>query len=518
MGLVQFDLAVIGGGINGVGIARDAAGRGLRVLLVEQGNLGAATSSASSKLIHGGLRYLEHGDLRLVREALREREVLQRIAPHLVWPLQFFLPLGVQRRPAWMIRAGLLLYDLLAGSRTLPRSSRVDLADVPEGDALKPQHRIGYAYWDCWGDDARLVIANELDARQRGVLSCLRTRCVRATPATGGWRLQLLACGERRPDVWARAVVNATGPWAGQFLDECTPIRSASRVRLVKGSHLVVDRSPGPRALILQHDDGRIVFVLPFEGRYTLIGTTDVAVSDLASPTISTEEADYLLAVVNRYFVRPVSHSEVLWSYAGVRPLFDDGSANPSAVTRDYKLQLDRAPGGAPMLSVFGGKLTTYRKLAEQVVDTVAPGLPVRRGAWTATVPLPGGDMGEGGFEGGLARALARHPELPREWVEGIVRRHGARADALLAGSRSASDLGEHFGAGLTAREVDVLLREEHALDAEDVLWRHTKAGLHLDHAQRQRVADYVEAQQTARDGQAAGAAPESAVVTARSV
>jgi glycerol-3-phosphate dehydrogenase len=517
MALMQFDLAVVGGGINGAGIARDAAGRGLRVLLCEQGNLAAATSSASSKLIHGGLRYLEHGDLRLVREALREREVLLRIAPHLVWPLQFVLPLGLTRRPAWMIRAGLLLYDRLAGSRVLPHSSRVDLSGSPEGDALKPQHRRGYAYWDCWGDDARLVIANELDARERGTLSCLRTRCVRASPASGGWQLQLVACGERRPDVWARAVVNATGPWVGAFLAECTPIRSASRVRLVQGSHVVIDRVPGPRALILPHDDGRIVFVLPFEGRYTLIGTTDVPVPGAASPTVSSDEVEYLLAVVNRYVARPVSPSEVVWRYAGVRPLFDDGSANPSAVTRDYRLQLDRGANGAPMLSVFGGKLTTFRKLAEQAVDMLAPDLPVQRGAWTATAPLPGGAMGEGGFEAGVEQAVARHPQLPREWVQGIVRRHGSRAARILDGAHGAAALGEHFGAGLTAREVELLLREEHALDADDVLWRHTKAGLHLGEAQRQRVAEYVEAHQVDRAA-ASSDPPHAAVVTARTV
>ena len=264
MGVMEFDLAVIGGGINGAGIARDAAGRGLRVLLCEQGSLGAATSSASSKLIHGGLRYLEHGDLRLVREALHEREVLMRIAPHLVRPLQFFLPLGMPRRPGWKIRAGLKLYDWLAGATTLPRSGPLDLAGAQEGAALKPQHRRGLTYWDCWGDDTRLVVANEQDARARGALSLLWTRCERAVPARQGWLLKLAAFGEPHLQVWARAVVNATGPWAAQFLSACTPIRSTTRVRLVKGSHFVVDRVPGERALLLQHADGRVVFVLPF--------------------------------------------------------------------------------------------------------------------------------------------------------------------------------------------------------------------------------------------------------------
>ena len=322
MGVMEFDLAVIGGGINGAGIARDAAGRGLRVLLCEQGSLGAATSSASSKLIHGGLRYLEHGDLRLVREALHEREVLMRIAPHLVRPLQFFLPLGMPRRPGWKIRAGLKLYDWLAGATTLPRSGPLDLSGAQEGMALKPRYRRGLTYWDCWGDDTRLVVANEQDARSRGALSFLWTRCERAVPSRQGWLLKLAAFGEPHLQVWARAVVNATGPWAAQFLSACTPIRSTTRVRLVKGSHFVVDRVPGERALLLQHADGRVVFVLPFEGRFTLIGTTDVPVDDPAQPlAMSDDEASYLCDAANRYLASPVAPADVIWSFAGVRPV-----------------------------------------------------------------------------------------------------------------------------------------------------------------------------------------------------
>jgi glycerol-3-phosphate dehydrogenase len=491
---MEFDLVVVGGGINGAGIARDAAGRGLRVLLCEQGNLGAATSSASSKLIHGGLRYLEHGDVRLVREALRERETLLRIAPHLVRPLQFFLPLGMPRRPAWKIRAGLMLYDWLAGSRSLPASSRVDLSATSEGRDLKPQYRRGFAYWDCWGDDVGLVAANELDARERGALSYLWTRCTGATASGQGWLLKLSAFGEQRPHVWARAVVNATGPWVAQFLSECTPIRSHARARLVKGSHLVLDRAPaGERALILQHDDGRVVFVLPLERRFTLIGTTDVPVSDPSGPNaISDDEAAYLCGAVNRYLDKPVHPSDAVWTYAGVRALYDDGKADPSAVTRDYRLQLDHAPNGAPMLSVFGGKLTTYRRLAEQAVDRLAPYLSSQRGAWTATEPLPGGAMGGIGYDGYLLQMMSRHPRLPADWIEGIVRRHGSLAERILAEVSGPGDLGVHFGAGLTAREVDFLLRFEHAMDADDVLWRRTKAGLQMSATQRAALEAYV--------------------------
>jgi glycerol-3-phosphate dehydrogenase len=498
---MEFDLVVVGGGINGTGIARDAAGRGLRVLLCEQGTLGAATSSASSKLIHGGLRYLEHGGVRLVREALREREVLMRIAPHLVRPLQFFLPLGMPRRPAWKIRAGLMLYDWLAGSRTLPPSSRVDLSAAAEGLDLKPEYRRGFAYWDCWGEDARLVAANELDARERGALSFLWTRCTRVTPSGTGWLLKLEAFGEQRPQVFARAVVNATGPWVAQFLSEATPIRSKARVRLVKGSHLVVDGvRAGGRALLLQHDDGRVVFVLPFERRFTLIGTTDVPVADLArAPALSSEEASYLCEVVNRYLAKPVEPGDAVWSYSGVRPLFDDGKSDPSAITRDYRLQLDHAPNGAPLLSVFGGKLTTYRRLAEQVMDRLAPHLPVRRGAWTAGEPLPGGALGGLRYDDYRLRMLERYRGLPAEWVEGIVRRHGSRAELILGDACSAGDLGQQFGADLTAREVDFLLRHEHAMDAEDVLWRRTKAALELTAAQRHALEAYVDAFNTAQ-------------------
>jgi glycerol-3-phosphate dehydrogenase len=416
-----------------------------------------------------------------------------RIAPHLVRPLQFFLPLGMPRRPAWKIRAGLLLYDWLAGSALLPASSRLDLSGTAQGAVLKPEHRRGFAYWDCWGDDTRLVAANEIDARERGATTFSSTRCLKAIPTGSGWLLTLASSRGAPPEVFARAVVNATGPWVVQFLSDCTPIRSRTRVRLVKGSHFVIDRAPGERALILQHDDGRIVFVLPFERRYTLIGTTDVPVPDVAQPpALTPAEADYLCSVVNRYLARSVSPQDAVWSYAGVRALYDDGTANPSAVTRDYHLQIDRATNGAPILSVFGGKLTTYRRLAEQVVDRLAPLLGVRRGAWTAGAALPGGDMGEERFEGCLARMRGRHPGIPSEWIEGMVRRHGSRAEAILRDAQSPAALGHHFGAGLTAREIDYLLQQELAQDADDVLWRRTKTGLHLDATARTAVGAYV--------------------------
>ena len=482
MDRTDFDLAVIGAGINGAGIARDAAGRGLRVLLCDQGDIAGATSSASSKLIHGGLRYLEHGDLRLVREALRERAILLRIAPHLVRPLQFFLPLGPRSRARWKLRAGLALYDWLAGDRRLKGSAWLELSHSADGALLKPEFRRGLCYWDAWGDDARLVLANARDAEQRGAAILTRTRCARVARSGRGWMLELQSADAQSTAGFARAVINATGPWADRFLHECASIRSRGSLRLVKGSHIVLRRSlPVDRALILQNEDRRVVFVLPFETDFTLIGTTDVPFTgDPGQVSISDDEIQYLCRAASRYLSQPVSAEQVVWTYSGVRGLYDDRRPSPSAVTRDYTLQLECAENGAPLLSVFGGKLTTYRKLAEQAVDKLAPLLNMARGSWTATHALPGGDLGGVDFESWSRTLVDRYPSLPPEWVRAIARRHGSLATHVLADAHTEDDLGIHFGAGLTAREIDYLIECEWAQDPQDILWRRSKLGLRL--------------------------------------
>jgi len=492
----EIDLLVVGGGIHGAGIARDAAGRGLRVVLAERGDLAGATSAASSKLAHGGLRYLEHGDFRLVREALHEREVLMRIAPHLVRPLPFFLPAAGQVRPGWQIRAGLFLYDLLAGRSTLPRSRTLDLSRSPEGGLLKPEYRRGFCYFDGWLDDARLVVANALDAFRRGALVLTRTRCQQLVPVGQGWQARLVGTDGAEHEVSARAVVNATGPWVEAFLRECTPIRSQSRARLIKGSHLVVRlRLPGGRALLLQNEDRRVVFVIPFDDGLALIGTTDVPLQDAQGPVETSDaEIEYLCRAATRYLAEPVRPEQIVRTFAGVRALYDDGSANPSEITRDYFLQVDAADNGAPILSVFGGKLTTYRRLAEASLDKLAMILPSRKPRWTASQSLPGGDFAGERFERWSEALVARYPDIPSEWIRALTHRHGALATAVLDDARVQADLGTHFGGGLTQAEIDYLVRNEWAREPEDVLWRRTKAGLGMDDVQRQAVAQYLSA------------------------
>jgi glycerol-3-phosphate dehydrogenase len=496
---LDVDLLVVGGGIHGAAVARDAAGRGLRVLLVEQGDLAGATSSASSKLAHGGLRYLELGDFRLVREALRERQTLMRAAAHLVRPAQFFLPAAASMRPVWQLRAGLALYDWLGGSRGLPRSRALDLSDSPDGRLLQPQYRRGFCYYDGLADDARLVLANALDAAARGALVMTRTRCVRATPMQNRWSVELLLATGARLEPTARAIVNATGPWVGQFLAQGTPIRTPLRVRLIKGSHLVVRRAiPGERALLLQNDDRRVVFVIPFEGEFALVGTTDVPLPEdmplsgnPGAASISAEEVEYLRRAVNRYFAQALTERDIVWTFSGVRALRDDGRRDPSRVRRDYALRLDHAPNGAPILSICGGKLTTHRRLAEKALLKLAATFRSLPAAWTAGVMLPGGDLG-GVDPMRYAECLrARYPGLPAEVVNGIARRHGALAETVLGAARRPEDLGVDFGGGLTAREVEYFFRREWAHDPDDVLWLRTKAGLHLSEVQSRALAQY---------------------------
>ncbi len=491
-----YDLLIVGAGINGAGIARDAAGRGLRVLLVEQGDIASATSSWSTKLVHGGLRYLEHYEFRLVRESLAEREVLLRAAPHLVQPLAFVLPHEPHLRPAWMIRAGLFLYDHLGHRERLPASFGVDLAHSTWGAGLKSRFHRGFVYSDARVDDARLVVANVLAAHAAGAHVRVRTRLDSARREGTLWRARLVEAGGSRRDVEARVIVNAAGPWVKRVRDAITTAPARENVRHVKGSHIVVPRiHPEDHAYILQNADKRIVFVIPYQERFSLIGTTDVAVEEYEAPHIDDDEVDYLLALANTYLARPLARSDVVWTFSGVRPLYDDGAEDPSAITRDYVLKLDRAAegAGAPALSIFGGKLTTYRKLAEHALSELRPFFPDMKPSWTAGAVLPGGDLPDADLGAFLADTARRYAFLPGEAVRGIFRRHGTRGFDLLADVRRASDLGRHFGEGLTALEIDYLLQHEWATSAEDVLWRRTKAGLGMTGAQRNAVTAYVE-------------------------
>lgn len=490
------DLLIIGGGINGVGVARDAAGRGLRVALCEQGDLGGATSSSSSKLIHGGLRYLEHFEFRLVREALAEREVLLGIAPHIVRPMRFIMPHVPELRPAWMIRVGLFLYDRLSPRVTLPASRLVDIRAESCGAAIKPEFQRGFAYSDCWVDDARLVVLNAMDAFDRGATILPRTRFVSAIPEGGVWRARLEDAVHGQPtELRARALVNATGPWLATALERIPGAEERHRIRLVKGSHIVVPRLyPGDDALILQNDDQRVVFVIPFEDVFSLIGTTDVNISgDPRSATISDEEVDYLCRAVNRYLVRPCRAQDIVWSFTGVRPLFDDGATAAAEISRDYALELDTRGGRPPMLSVYGGKLTTYRKLAESALAMLGPHLSSPAPPWTTHAPLPGGTLPEGGIDALLRGLRSDYPALNGALLEALVRRHGSLATEVLANTSGGTDTGMHFGADLHAFEVDYFVRREWARCAEDVLWRRTKSGLRLDATAAGALARYLE-------------------------
>lgn len=485
-----FDLAVIGGGINGAGIARDAAGRGARVLLLERGDLAQGTSSASTKLIHGGLRYLEHYEFALVREALSERERLWAIAPHIIWPLRFVLPHRRGLRPRWLIRLGLFLYDHIGGRRDLPPTASVDLRSHPAGKPLKPGFRHAYVYSDGWVDDARLVVLNARDAADRG--ATIRTRCPVSALAREGGLWAIDAGGER---FHARAVVNAAGPGVLDLLGRAD-LPARKKMRLVRGSHIVVRRLfEHAFAYFFQLPDGRIFFAIPYERDFTLIGTTDrdhTAGLDDVRP--SDEEIDYLCAGASEYFEQAVTPADIVWTYSGVRPLIDDGSGRPEAATRGYSFDLDGGSGQAPLLSVFGGKITTYRHLAAEAVERLKPHLPALKGGdWTAGKPLPGGDFPKQGAAA-VARALAaRYPFLEPAWVDRLVKAYGTEAARILADARALDDLGQHFGHGLTAREVDHLTTREWARTAEDVLWRRTKLGLRFAPEQIAALTRYLE-------------------------
>lgn len=488
-----YDLVVVGGGINGAGIARDASGRGLKVLLVERDDLASHTSSWSSKLIHGGLRYLEYYEFRLVREALIEREVLLKAAPHIIWPLTFVLPHSPVQRPAWLVRLGLFLYDHLGGRETLPGSSGVNLsAPGPFGDPLQDWVTKGFTYSDCWVMDSRLVVLNALDAEAHGATVLTRTACISAARVGDRWRVELedTLRGERLT-VEARALVNAAGPWVSRFLEDGLGHDTATkRVRLIKGSHIVVPKlHEGKHPYILQNVDKRIVFVIPYEDDYSLIGTTDVEYEgDPRHVEITPEEIDYLCEVVNRYFKHQVKAGDIVWSYAGVRPLFDDASGNASAVTRDYVFDLEGGKGVPPLLSIFGGKITTYRKLAEHALERLAPLLDCHAGAWTENAALPGGDLPDADFDRFLDGFRAAHPWLPGPLATRLARAYGSRAEMIVEGRNGLNDLGQNLGGDLYEAELDYLVSKEWALAPEDVLWRRSKLGLHLDAAATARV------------------------------
>jgi glycerol-3-phosphate dehydrogenase len=482
----EFDLAIIGGGVNGCGIARDAAGRGLSVFLCEMNDLASGTSSWSTKLVHGGLRYLEYYEFRLVREALIEREVLWRIAPHIIHPLRFVLPHHAGLRPAWLLRLGLFLYDHLGGRKLLPPTKTLDLRTDMTGRPLAPNRFTkGFEYSDCAVDDARLVVLNARDAAERGAEIRTRTSAVEARQRDGRWQITVedKVTGVRST-ISARVLINAAGPWVHELLAGTVGVNARANVRLVQGSHIVVPKLyDHDRAYMLQNADGRIVFTIPYQDDYTLIGTTDRDYDgDPAAAKATQEEIDYLCASVSEYFAKPVKPSDVVWTYSGVRPLYDDGASEAKAATRDYVFELDAREGAAPVLSVFGGKITTYRKLSEEALERIAPYLPKieASGSWTGSVALPGGEFDVQRLDALIASLQSRYSFLSKVHATRLARAYGTRATKLLGDASTLVDLGQNFGATLTAVEVRYLIAQEWALTAEDIVWRRSKLGLRL--------------------------------------
>ena len=489
----MIDLFVIGGGINGAGMARDAAGRGLKVVLCEKDDLAEGTSSRSGKLVHGGLRYLEYYEFRLVREALIEREVLMRAAPHIIWPMRFVLPHSPQDRPAWLVRLGLFLYDNLGGRQKLPGTRTLDLRRDPEGAPLLDRYHKGFEYSDCWVDDARLVVLTALDAAERGAEILTRSPCVSARREGGAWTVQTRESATGRMRTFrARCVANCAGPWVSEVIENVAHSTSTRHVRLVKGSHVIVPKWwAGANAYLIQNHDRRVIFVNPYEGDLALIGTTDIAYEGRAGDVAADEaEIDYLIAVVNRYFKEKLRRSDVLHSFSGVRPLFDDGRGNPSAVTRDYVFDLDDSHG-APLLNVFGGKITTFRELAERGMHRLKGVFPKMGPDWTADAPLPGGEIANADYETYAELLRELHPWMPRRLVHHYGRLYGARTKHVVAGAMGMEDLGRHFGGLLYEAEARYLVAKEWARTPEDILWRRTKHHLHLTEGQRAAFADW---------------------------
>ncbi|WP_152045838.1 glycerol-3-phosphate dehydrogenase [Aureimonas psammosilenae] len=490
-----FDILVVGGGVNGVGIARDAVGRGLKTVLCEKDDLAQGTSSRSGKLVHGGLRYLEYYEFRLVREALTEREVLMDAAPHIIWPMRFVLPHSPEQRPAWLVRLGLFLYDHLGGRRKLPGTRSLNLLTAPEGEAIKQQYSRAFEYSDCWVDDARLVVLNALDAKERGATILPRTAATSIRREDGLWIATLTAKDGTTRTVWARAVVNAAGPWVENIVRNVARQNSTKRVRLVKGSHIVTKKFwEGNQAYLFQNTDKRVIFVNPYQGDLTLIGTTDIPYDgDADDVAVEGSEIDYLLKAVNRYTKTQLKPEDVLYSFSGVRPLLEDDADNPSAVTRDYVFEIDDVGGKAPMLSIYGGKITTYRELAERGLDRMEGYFPEMKKAWTARVPLPGGDMPGADFDRFERDLRSRHPFLPPEIAHHYARLYGTRTERLLGGAKDMAGLGRHFGGRLYEAEVRYLMVEEWAQTPEDVLYRRTKQHLHMTQAEIEAFEDWMD-------------------------
>ena len=484
-----YDLLVIGGGINGVGIARDAAGRGAKVLLVEKDDLASHTSSASTKLVHGGLRYLEHYEFRLVRESLIERERLLGMAPHIIWPLRFVLPHDKGLRPSWLLRLGLFLYDHIGGRKLLPPTRTLNLRQAPHASVLEDRLVKGFEYSDCWVEDSRLVVLNAVDAAQHGADIRTRTECTALDRGGQVWIAELTDRKGQTERISARAVVNAAGPWVDSVLGRAKPEEAHQNLRLVKGSHLVFPKLyDGEHCYIFQNRDNRIVFAIPYEQDFTLVGTTDVLFTgDPDTIEISREESAYICDAINEYLATDVTPQQAVWSYAGVRPLYDDKSANNSTVTRDYVFELDAPEQGPPILSIFGGKITTYRKLAEHALAKLKLPWLETQTPWTAGADLPGGDFEVDGFERLVAELATDETRLDLRTIRRLARAYGTLARDIL----STPDLGAQIAPGLYEAELHHLIDHEFAQTADDVLWRRSKLGLHYTPAQRQAVADW---------------------------
>lgn len=500
-----FDLFIIGGGVNGCGLARDAAGRGLSVMLCEKDDLAGATSSASTKLFHGGLRYLEYYEFRLVRESLIERERLLRAMPHISWPMRFVLPHHKGLRPAWLLRLGLFIYDNLGGRKILPGTRTLDLRGDPLGAPLKEEFRKGFEYSDCWVEDSRLVVLNARDAADKGAVILTRTKCVSAERDGSLWKIGV--SGEKNGEmrtVFARGLINAGGPWVDDIILNTIRNNSADSIRLVRGSHIVTRKLYGhDRAYIFQNADNRIIFTIPYETDFTLIGTTDADHQGAPGEAVCTqEEADYLRGAASEYFITPIAKDDIVWTYSGVRPLYDDGASSATEATRDYVLKVEDDEGAAPLLNIFGGKITTYRRLAEEALKRLEryyPGMPP---AWTAGVPLPGGDFSYDGVEKQIEMLLAHYPFLDDRWARRLVRAYGTDAAKMLGKARCTEDLGIHFGWNLTEREVAWLREREWVRSADDVLWRRSKLGLRLSAEEKGRLQTWFD--QADEDGEAA--------------
>jgi len=492
----HFDICIVGGGINGAGIARDAAGRGLKVLLIEKDDLGQGTSSRSGKLVHGGLRYLEYYEFRLVREALIEREVLLESAPHIIWPMRFVLPHSAEDRPAWLVRLGLFLYDHLGGRKRLPGTRVLDLHRAMEGNPIKPIYRKSFEFSDCWVDDSRLVVLNAVDAAQKGADIRSRTQFKSARRNGLVWDVELedRALGLTQ-SVSANCLINAAGPWVKDIISQVSEVNSTRGVRLVKGSHIVVKKFwQGDHAYLIQNHDKRVIFINPYEGENALIGTTDIPYEgNPETVAIDNSEIDYLIAAVNRYFVHPLTTKDIIETFSGVRPLYDDNSDNPSAVTRDYLFDVDSKPNSAPLLSVFGGKITTFRKLAEHALDKLADTFPAMGAPWTSASVLPGGDIPNADFNALLQKITESYPNIDASLLYHYARLYGTRAKDVLQGATNESDLGRRFGQQLYEKEACYLVASEWAKTAEDILIRRTKHGLHMSPEQISEFTQWFE-------------------------